>query len=1333
MASSMWSALEQAQSAAGGGIVTAAGGTLVGSGGGGLGDPMWLSNLSSALNVGGDAEFFEESISPSTIRNSLSTADPSNPTHTSTLLRGMKWLLANISKGRDVSDFYPHVVKLVQAVSLEVRKMVYLYLVQYADYSPTTRELSLLSINSFQRGLGDPEQWIRGLALRVLTSIRLPDILQIQILAAQKSSSDTSPYVRKCAANAMVKLYRAQGINRQQQEIIVELLVDLLHQEDCTMVLTSALIAFAQLSLQLHFLHHSFRKICHLLTDMDEWGQVVVLDLLTRYCRTYFRQPPIGSAEQIDRQRRVVGGGGGGSGDHPGTAAQSGVSASPRNVNTTSTGAPLKFPTNSTTPAVKVRRRVVRKGFYSDEEDTSTEEEVYENNLGHVLPSVSHALRENPAHDNHNNDVAPGVVKSKNVSSLAESELEQLAPDHRLLLTSALPLLKSRNAGVVLGVSALAYYCGVASIPTRVAVGKALVRISRDKREIQFVVLTSIRTLAAECPSAFTPYLSDFFISAMDPGFTKLIKLDILTLLALEPSAIERVLSELRTYAIGSDSNFAKVAIQSVGKVVEMARKVHDRHGWKHQTVDRAREQANVIALDCLFGLVTLSILTSDKPIVVGECVMVMQRILQLLNAADTNVHTLPVQDPNQVQSQALKRILVLVVGSLSQKKNSLPTEDDNDSSTINGDENTIRIQRSTPKPLPPYAVASGLWILGEFFCLPSFMPSAVTVLGSDERVAAVRLELIRLVAKSFPDLDACEKEQGIHLSSKILVCHREKTKDCAVAEHILAMGRLDVNPDVKDRARFESGLLHLSVVLQHDLDALDAVPSDLPRKLTPDHARQILLRRKPASDSLVGSAVNAETYRFGTLSSLVGHRARSAYVPLPPWADADSPDSLREPQGKPSRSGRQQLDSKAESGSFYNSSSSSSENTTDDSSNSSSVASEKSDAMESSSSSDEWSEDNDSVRSDGTSSSDSSEDDSDDGISKNSSDSDNDSAQFPSSAEGNLLSLGSLGRAAGPSTVAGNTSTCPPRSTSTEISEDLKGLVLAPIPVNAADEPKDFNLERDSSSWLSLVRPDLAGGLSVRARYLRGATKQIQCQLMNLAAATERSVVCLQVRFENQKQAPTGSGTFRRLSIQQKGSSGTSSTIGPQKLVPPPQIAELTPGQQVDTFLGIQFSGVSDRDGSLVAKIDVKFGTSSIPVDIKPNLGELLLPPPKPLTPASFDSTVTRLQGFQRLETSFKLENSNASGSLVDAATILSTSLIRHVALVPVGGLGNSKTGDSAKLRFMGTLPAAGDPVFVQLTFSTPSFHGRATVCCDHPLAVNSIMNQVKTALQGL
>lgn len=53
-----------------------------------------------------------------------------------------------ISKGRDVSSFFPDVVKNVIVTNLEVRKLVYIYLLRYAEQEP---DLALLSINSFQK------------------------------------------------------------------------------------------------------------------------------------------------------------------------------------------------------------------------------------------------------------------------------------------------------------------------------------------------------------------------------------------------------------------------------------------------------------------------------------------------------------------------------------------------------------------------------------------------------------------------------------------------------------------------------------------------------------------------------------------------------------------------------------------------------------------------------------------------------------------------------------------------------------------------------------------------------------------------------------------------------------------------------------------------------------------------------------------------------------------------------------------------------------------------------------------------------------------------------
>lgn len=54
----------------------------------------------------------------------------------------------------------------------------------------------------------DPNQFIRASALRVLSSIRVPIIVPIMMLAIKEASADLSPYVRKTAAHAIQKLYR---------------------------------------------------------------------------------------------------------------------------------------------------------------------------------------------------------------------------------------------------------------------------------------------------------------------------------------------------------------------------------------------------------------------------------------------------------------------------------------------------------------------------------------------------------------------------------------------------------------------------------------------------------------------------------------------------------------------------------------------------------------------------------------------------------------------------------------------------------------------------------------------------------------------------------------------------------------------------------------------------------------------------------------------------------------------------------------------------------------------------------------------------------------------
>uniref|UniRef100_A0A8C1RFD9 AP-3 complex subunit beta n=1 Tax=Cyprinus carpio TaxID=7962 RepID=A0A8C1RFD9_CYPCA len=137
-------------------------------------------------------------------------------------LEAMKRIVGLIAKGKNASELFPAVVKNVASKNIELKKLVYVYLVRYAEEQ---QDLALLSISTFQRALKDPNQLIRASALRVLSSIRVPIIVPIMMLAIKEAATDLSPYVRKTAAHAIQKLY---SLDPDQKEHLIEVIEKLL-------------------------------------------------------------------------------------------------------------------------------------------------------------------------------------------------------------------------------------------------------------------------------------------------------------------------------------------------------------------------------------------------------------------------------------------------------------------------------------------------------------------------------------------------------------------------------------------------------------------------------------------------------------------------------------------------------------------------------------------------------------------------------------------------------------------------------------------------------------------------------------------------------------------------------------------------------------------------------------------------------------------------------------------------------------------------------------------------------------------------------------------------
>jgi AP-3 complex subunit beta len=187
----------------------------------------------------------------------------------------------------------------------------------------------------------------------------------------------------------------------------------------------------------------------------------------------------------------------------------------------------------------------------------------------------------------------------------ARKERYEMDKDHKLLLRSALPLLKSRNAGVVLGVASLYYYLGSGSPTICSKVGRALTRELRNHREIAYVVLCNVAQMCERWPNMFRPELKEFYVRDGDPSFARLLKLKILCRIANRGVA-PLILREMETYVRDPDKRFVEAAIRAVGEIAKRIPEVAGR---------------------CLSGLMAL--VRSPDPDVVAAAVVVVRRLLQ--------------------------------------------------------------------------------------------------------------------------------------------------------------------------------------------------------------------------------------------------------------------------------------------------------------------------------------------------------------------------------------------------------------------------------------------------------------------------------------------------------------------------------------------------------------------------------------------------------------------------------------------------------------------------------------------------------------------------------
>jgi len=204
-------------------------------------------------------------------------------TDRTTKVDAVKKVIASMTVGKDVSMLFTDVLNCVQTGNIELKKLVYLYLINYSKSQP---ELTLLAVNTFVKDASDPNPLIRALAVRTMGCIRVDRITEYLCDPLSRALRDEDPYVRKTAAVCVAKLYDIAPALVQERGFL-EILHDLISDSNPSVVANgvAALSEIAETSGKdvMKISASVLQKLLAALNECTEWGQVFILDSLAKY------------------------------------------------------------------------------------------------------------------------------------------------------------------------------------------------------------------------------------------------------------------------------------------------------------------------------------------------------------------------------------------------------------------------------------------------------------------------------------------------------------------------------------------------------------------------------------------------------------------------------------------------------------------------------------------------------------------------------------------------------------------------------------------------------------------------------------------------------------------------------------------------------------------------------------------------------------------------------------------------------------------------------------------------------------------------------------------
>jgi vesicle coat complex subunit len=196
----------------------------------------------------------------------------------------MKQIIASMTIGKDVSSLFPNVVKCMRTTNVELKKLIYLYIINYAKAKP---DLTFLAVAGFHSDAMDKTSpLIRALAVRTMGCIRVNMIVQYLCETLTHALKDNDPYVRKTACMCVAKLYNTSP-ELVRENGFLETLTGMLTDGNA-IVVANSLAALAEISTlsgenQIKLRSKTLKRVLAALSEANEWSQVYILDALAMF------------------------------------------------------------------------------------------------------------------------------------------------------------------------------------------------------------------------------------------------------------------------------------------------------------------------------------------------------------------------------------------------------------------------------------------------------------------------------------------------------------------------------------------------------------------------------------------------------------------------------------------------------------------------------------------------------------------------------------------------------------------------------------------------------------------------------------------------------------------------------------------------------------------------------------------------------------------------------------------------------------------------------------------------------------------------------------------